>query len=120
MNREIRQRLIEAARDRGFVHYSQVADWLGINMDAQRLDHCRELFQTLDEISTHEAECGRPLLSAVVVRKEDSMPGGGFFKMAVKNGRKRPHEDRDAFFFAELRRVWDYWSGVTGDGQADR
>ena len=118
MNEAIRQRLIEAASKKRFVFYSQVAEWLGVDMDVQRLDHCLELFRTLDEISTHEAEQGRPLLSAVVVRKEDSMPGRGFFKMAANNGRMRPGEDDDAFFIAELNRVWDYWSTATGDDRA--
>ena len=108
---ELRQALIDTARRRGVIHYGPVADLLGIR--TERLDHCPELSESLDEISTFEHENGRPLLSVAVVRKpgeEGSMrPGGGFFKMARRNGVQKPDEDDDAFFSAELRRCHEYW-----------
>jgi hypothetical protein len=107
----LREMLIGVARRGGITHYGPVADLLGIR--AERLDHCAELSEALDEISTFEHENGRPLLSVVVVRKpdeENSMrPGGGFFKMARRNGVQKPDEDDDAFFSAELRRCHEYW-----------
>jgi hypothetical protein len=45
---------------------------------AQLLDNINE-----EEVTVHE----RPMLSAVVVTKEDSIPGQGFFKCAKNVGR---------------------------------
>ncbi|MCK4546936.1 MAG: hypothetical protein KAW17_05775 [Candidatus Eisenbacteria sp.] len=109
MDEELRQRLIEAARSRGVLHYKDAARVLHI--DWERLDHCQRLFQELDDISTFEHEQGRPLLSVVVVREEDHRPGKGFFKMARRCGKQTPQEDDDTFFAAELKRTHDYWVG---------
>lgn len=111
----LREMLINVARRGGVTHYGPVADLLGIR--TERLDHCRELSEALDEISTFEHANGRPLLSVVVVRKPDEghqeghdmRPGGGFFKMAKRNGVQKPDEDDEAFFAAQLRRAHDYW-----------
>ena len=114
MNSKLRRRLIKAAMlEDGFVHYDEVADILGLNAD--RLDHSPEMNQALYEISTHEHEGGRPLLTAVVVRREDLMPGAGFFRMAKHLGKQEPNEDDDAFFIAELRRVREYWGPKSGE-----
>ena len=104
---QLRQHLAGVAGRRKLIHYAEVADMLGIVAD--RLDHCPELAQSLDEISTFEHGDGRPLLSVVVVRKEDKRPGGGFFKMAKQNGVQSPGADDDEFYVAELNRAWDYW-----------
>jgi hypothetical protein len=110
MNEELRTRLIEVAMtEDGFLPYSQAARILHI--EADRLDHSRELAEALDEISTYEHEQGRPLLSALVVHQDDLQPGGGFFKMAQRVGKQSPGEDDDAFYFSELRNVRDYWQG---------
>jgi len=107
----LREMLIDVARRGDIIHYRPVADLLGIQ--AERLDHCTELAQALDDISTYEHENDRPLLSAVVVRKPgedvDMRPGDGFFKMAKRNGVQKPDEDDEAFFAAQLRRAHDYW-----------
>lgn len=104
---QLRQRLIDTARRQNVMHYGPAADMLGITAD--RLDHCPELAQALDEVSTFEHEHGRPLLSVVVVRQEDSRPGAGFFKMATRNGIQTAGQDDDDFLVAELRRVHAYW-----------
>ena len=105
----LRETLIDMARRRDVIFYRPVADLLGIVTD--RLDHCSELFDALDEVSTYEHEHGRPLLSVVVVHKEgDRQPGDGFFKMAKRNGVQQPDEDNETFFVAELNRAHDYWA----------
>jgi len=108
MNDKLRDRLIQAAsQEDAFVHYDEVAEILGLS--SERLDHSTVMNQELDAISTFEHQHGRPLLTAVVVHKEDLCPGSGFFKMAKRNGKQKPDEDDDAFFIAELRRVRQHW-----------
>jgi hypothetical protein len=110
--------LILKATQGDIVHYRPVADLLGI--EAERLDHCAELAQALDDISTFEHENGRPLLSVVVVHKADDQretvmrPGDGFFKMAKRNGVQAPDMDDETFFIAELKRAYDYWATHAG------
>jgi len=111
MNRELRQRLIEAAStDDEFVHYREVADLLELHRH-QRLDHASIMNQTLEDISTFEHDHDRPLLTAVVVHQDDFWPGSGFFKMARRVGKQKQGQDNDEFFVAELKRVRDYWQG---------
>jgi hypothetical protein len=108
MNDNLRDRLIQAAsQEDAFVHYDEVAEILGLS--SERLDHSTVMSQELDAISTCEHQHGRPLLTAVVVHKEDLCPGSGFFKMAKRNGKQRPDEDDDAFFIAELTLVRQHW-----------
>jgi hypothetical protein len=104
----VRQRLIEVAGRGDVTTYKPVADLLGVP-NGVRLDHCRELIQALDDISSHEHEHGRPLLSVVVIGQETNRPGNGFFTMARRNGVLAAGQDEDAFFRDELQRTHDYW-----------
>jgi len=112
--RRVRDLLISKAKQRTIVHYGPVADLLGI--ETERLDHCAELAQALDDISTFEHKHARPLLSVVVVHKPEGQhevamqPGGGFFKMAKRNGVQPSDMDDEAFFIGELTRTYDYWA----------
>lgn len=110
MNKDLRQKLISVAlQEDVFMHYDEVAEILGLT--SSRLDHATIMNQALEEISVYEHNHGRPLLTAVVVRKEDLQPGQGFFKMAKHNGKQKSHEDNDKFFINELGRVRNYWKG---------
>jgi len=104
----VRQRLTEIARRGDVTTYRPVADLLGVP-DGVRLDHCRELIQALDDISSHEHGHGRPLLSVVVIGQETNRPGNGFFTMARRNGALAAGQDEDSFFRDELQRAHDYW-----------
>ena len=100
--------LQKAASTEGTVFYSDLALTLGLNMQSPE-DRNRMSF-LLDEISIYEHSHGRPLLSVVVVHKDDDrMPGQGFFSMAKRVGLFQTN-DRIAFFSEELRRVYNHWS----------
>ena len=62
----------------------------------------------LDGISTVEHRSGRPLLSAVVIRKDTNIPGQGFFSLAKKLGLY--NGDDTLYWVEELRHVHKYWS----------
>ncbi len=71
-------------------------------------------YRLLDSISHPEHSQGRPLLSAVVVRKRYTGPGRRFFVVARELG-KLPNFYTHAsittqFWKQELNRVSDYWS----------
>lgn len=61
------------------------------------------LHALLGEVSSDEDDFGRGMLSAYVVSAEDGQPGGGFFTLAEKLGRKFTY--RDSFWVAELKHV---------------
>ena len=107
MKEQIRDMLIKAAKNRKVVHYAEVGKLLNFSMDNP--SHRVELGSILGEISTEEHESERPLLSAVVVHREDYLPGEGFFNLARELGKQRPDEDNDTFYANELKRVFDAW-----------
>jgi hypothetical protein len=90
------------------VTYSDVALRCGLEVRAD----ISELSRRLDEISRHEHNNGRPLLSVVVVHKDgDMMPGDGFFRLARSLGVQRTGVDNMSFFSQELRRCQEHWRG---------
>jgi hypothetical protein len=108
MIRKLRIRLIAAAKsEEGFVHYDEVAEILGVSGD--RLDRSHAMNQALEDISTYENSRSRPMLTAVVVHKNDLRPGQGFFVLAKRLGKFGPRQDRDEFYLSELARIRRYW-----------
>lgn len=59
-------------------------------------------------ISRDEHKAGRPLLSVVVVGKNEGIPRLGFFKLAKELGLMQG-EDQKAFFEEELKKVHEQW-----------
>ena len=103
----IYEELLKAARSGEPVNYSDIAPLAGLNMD---LAHDRnQIAGILDDISRAEHDAGRPLLSAVVIRKGENMPGNGFFTLAKRLGLHTGGDNLD-FWLAELRRVHDHWA----------
>ncbi len=100
----VRKKLIEVAEHKGTLSYSDVARIAGLHVRS------RALFQILDDISTAEHAADRPLLTAVVVRKEDGMSGAGFFKLATRLGHHREGDDRTLYWAWELKRVYAEWA----------
>lgn len=71
--------------------------------------HDPAMDRLLCDVSMREHECGRPLLSVIVVHKYDDMePGRGFYELASSLGFET--SDRQAFWVSELNRTWDFWS----------
>ena len=105
----IHEELLRVAKIGECVNYSDVAPMAGLNME---LAHDRnQIARILDGISRAEHIAGRPLLSAVVIRRDENMPGNGFFTLAKGLG-LHTKGDNFEFWLAELRRVHDYWSEV--------
>ena len=103
----IYDKIREVAKGKGITYYSDIAPLAGLSMDSPG-DRAR-ISQILDEISRLEHSANRPLLSAVVIRKEENSPGQGFFGLARDLGLHHGDDDL-AFGVQELQRVHDCWS----------
>ncbi len=110
MNRAIHKELTEVARLQATISYSEIAPLA--DLDMSRDNDRAEMGRILGEISIHEHEEGRPLLSAVVTHK-DGGPGKGFYTLAGELGVMARKMSAIAFWSQELRRVHDYWSTHT-------
>lgn len=107
MHEAIYERLKQVARQRDTITYSEIAPMADLDMAVPQ-DRNR-IAEILDEISRHEHAAARPLLSAVVVHKEDRSPGQGFLTMARSVGAMSPGVDEVTFFVAELNCVFEAW-----------
>ena len=103
----IHERLKTVARAGQTTHYSDIAPLAGLDMSSE-VDRIR-IAQILDGISRGEHEQGKPLLSAVVILKDENVPGSGFFDLAGDLGLYAGGDDL-LFWVSELRRVHDHWS----------
>jgi hypothetical protein len=103
---EMRQVLVERARLRGMIPYSDLVsriETIRMQPDSSALGHM------LGEISQAEDAAGRGMLSVIVVHKVgDMQPGPGFFQLAKKLGRDT--SDILTCWVEELKRVHRYWS----------
>lgn len=101
-------RLVEAARARGFVHYAELAKMLGIDMDNPHFG--AQVGKVLGRISEDEVAAGRPMLSAIVVSKDTMLPGRGFFNLGEELRQTQPGEDEIGFAIRQIKRAHEYWS----------
>ena len=114
---EVRVTLVGIARRRTVTTYGELTE----NIQAfpfrpeEHRFHC-----LLGEISTEEDSSGRRMLSAVVVHKNPdriegeggfTMPGIGFFKLAVELGREPCDSeiDRLELWAREVGELYNYW-----------
>ena len=107
---EIRQVLIQCARDERTITYSEL---VGMIRTIRFILPSSKLWEILNQIASSEHPAGRGILTAVLVSKASGMPGKGFFDFAEKVG-LRFTERRD-FWTQERNRVVNYWQGVNED-----
>lgn len=104
--KEARTKLIEVARQRGRIPYSELVMHIhSIDIDA----HDPRFAHFLAEISEAEDAAGRGMLTAIVTHKSgDMQPGPGFFELAQHRGRNTSNLLR--CWVAEFNRVHDCWA----------
>jgi len=104
--KEMREILIERAKVRGMIPYSElVAKIKTISLEPEAY----ALAAMLGEISSEEDAAGRGMLTVIVVHKYgDMQPGPGFFDLAEELGRDT--SDILTCWVNELKRVHAYWS----------
>ena len=106
---EVKKILIERARLRGMIPYSELVRQIkSIDVEA----HDQRLFHLLGEVSTEEHTEGRGMLTVIVVHKHaDMQPGPGFFDLAKQLGKDT--SDILSCWVKELKKVHGYWSKQT-------
>lgn len=104
---DVHEELIRVATSQQVVSYSDVASLIGLDMESP--EDRNRIADILEAISQREHRDGKPLLSAVVIRKDKNMPGVGFFDLGRRLGLYGGGNDFQ-YWLQELRRVHDYWS----------
>jgi len=85
--------LIEHARNRGKIFYSKTGPG------------ARCARRAVGEISRHEVDEDRPMLSVLVVDKETGRPNAGFFKLGKQLKLIEPNETEEKFIDRQTRAV---------------
>lgn len=101
----VRGVLVEVATRQETISYTDLADRARLDWNHKSARDRELLGQLLGEVSREEYERGRPLLTAIVVRKGEEVPGPGFGVMT--KGLALPTSEE--FWSAELRRVHEFW-----------
>jgi len=105
---EARQVLIERAKVRGMMPYSELVRHIRSIIFEP---HDTRFFHLLGEISREEDKAGRGMMSALVVHKDgDMQPGPGFFELAEELGKDT--SDILRCWMDELKRVYACWSAA--------
>jgi hypothetical protein len=98
--------LAEAGRSRSTVTYGEVARRA---LEGRVSARSSALMDLLGEVDTEaDARLGC-MVASLVVRADTGMPGEGYFVFAARE-LGRPIEDREAFWRAEVERVWQAYA----------
>jgi hypothetical protein len=123
----VRQHLIKRAQqaspDRPFaalVTYGELCEAVDPEQAYFTWPRFRGIGEVLRKISTTEHQHGRPMLSALVVRKQTRQAGDGFAVLGRELGERIQDGQERSFWRSQVEAVILYWSGQGGskDGQA--
>jgi hypothetical protein len=93
--------LVEAASSKQTITYTELSERLPIHV----LPKSQAMSRMLSEISRRSYEEKKVLLSAVVVRAEDGVPGDGFWDLALELGEQV--DDQAEFWERSLDAVYE-------------
>jgi hypothetical protein len=116
MHEQVYRFLQDVAKRRDCTTCAEVAQVAHLDL---RLGRDLEKFgEILSEISIHERQEGRPLLTAVVLHGQGEKMRPDFFRLARELG-ANPGADDTEFFIEELRRVHKYWRRPPQEARSD-
>jgi hypothetical protein len=101
----MRDELIEAARQKRIVTYSDLALLLPVHIHPGSYTFTR----LLGAVCGEEERQGHGLLCALVVSKATGLPGAGFFRAVAERGYDA--SDIEGYWRAEVERVFAFWDG---------
>jgi hypothetical protein len=104
---EMREILVQFARDKQTVTYSELARML---QTVHMHYHSHIFFRLLIELGNEEEAEERPCLPALVVTKHTGMPGGGFFADIDTELSQEP-DALETYWRTRLEEVFDYYAG---------
>jgi len=110
---EVRKILIDAARARTLLTYSQALGLLGHRFTRLLM---RQLCSVLDAIDEDGQAADEPGPAVLVVRQSDRLPGQGWFVSRSQSGEGFPLEwveaeaQAKAYVAARQRQVYNYWA----------
>lgn len=109
MKKRISKKLIELATNKKMIAYSDLA--LQCKIPYNNINERETMHDILGEISTHEVNNGRPMLSVLVHHKADleRSAGIGWFKLADKLKQRRDKECDLIMRLRVLADCWKYW-----------
>jgi hypothetical protein len=108
----IRRKLIELARAEETWSYSQLNDQLDLKLNFKNKYDRGLVGDWLEEISIHEFEKDRPLLSSLIIHKgQDREQGDGYYKMCEKLFGKpwRELKEDKTFEIAKITECFSFW-----------
>ena len=101
---QARNILIRTARSQRLIEYAELARLI----DAIEFDpHGTYFRKFLGQLSREEDLAGRGMITAIVVHKDDQLPGPGFYTLAADLGRDVSDETR--CWAQEVERVFNDW-----------
>ncbi len=104
---EIRHILVQRAKDKETITYSELARML---QTVHMHYHSHIFFRLLIELGNEEDAEGRPCLPALVVTKQTGIPGGGFFTgLALEYSEN--HNTLEEYWRSRLEEVFAYYAG---------
>jgi hypothetical protein len=106
VKQEMRDLLIQFAKDKETVTYSQLTRML---QTVHIHYHSHILVRLLDELGDEEDAEGRPCLPALVVTKQTGMPGGGFFAELSTELSQSP-DALEEYWRTRVDEVFEYWA----------
>ncbi len=109
VNQALYENLKDVARQRQLISYSVAGSIVGLDM--KKPPDRVTIARFLKEICEYEVDLNRPMLSAIVVRKDSKRPGPGFYKLARALGKlldEEPSHDQD-FLKSEQEQVYKSW-----------
>lgn len=110
MRPDVRTYLIEVARKGQMCTYSDVNDACQLGLLWEGDADSGEIGRILGEISVYEFEHNRPLLSAVVVGKNNPEQGKGFYTLCEELGLGSVGKLKKNFFgILEMKKCHDFW-----------
>lgn len=98
----VRAILVEVATKQDTITYTALAQRAGLQWNHANPNDRKLIGELLGAVSSQEYDRGRPLLTAVVLRKGEDVPGPGFRGL-------EGFPESDEFVQTELKRVHDFW-----------
>lgn len=119
--REVRRKLVDFAAAKRTISYQSLSNITDLGLKMRNEKDVEEISRILDNISRFELQENRPLLSAIVIKANQNIQGGGFFKLCEEKEEDLKKflgcqefspsiNERQEFSEARINDCYDFWS----------